>query len=91
MDEEILEQVEKINNEKLWEINYKASKQMKRLGIACLSLILLDILIATFVTRFSLPMIFSITVCSLTAVFDFYKSKSFAKEAHKYKGDCEYD
>lgn len=91
MDDQILEQVEKINNEKLWEINHKASKQMKRLGIACLSLILLDILIATFVTRFSFPMIFSITVCSLTAVFDFYKSKSFAKEARKYKGDCEYD
>ena len=91
MDEEIFQLVAKINNEKLWEINHKASKKMKRLGIACLSLILLDILIATFVTRFSFPMIFSIAVCSLTAVFDFYKSKSFAKEAHKYKGDCEYD
>ena len=91
MDEQILEQVEKINNEKLWEINHNASKQMKRLGIACLSFILFDVLIATFVTRFSFPMIFSITVCSLTAVFDFYKSKSFAREAQKHKGDYNND
>lgn len=91
MDDQILEQIEKINNEKLWAINNKASKHMKRLGIACLFVILIDVLLATLVTRFSFPMIFSITVCSLTAVFDFYKSKSFAKEARKYKGDCEYD
>ena len=81
MDDQILKQVEKINSEKLWKINNNASKQMKRLGVACLSLVLVDVLLAIFVTRFSFLKIMSITVCFLTAIFNFKKSKAFAKKS----------
>lgn len=74
-------------NEKIRQYRIDASKRMKRLGIICLLVVLLDIMVALFVTRFSIPIIFSITVCFLTAIFDFYKSAMFAKEAKKNKGE----
>lgn len=89
-EQQLFDKIEFERNERLWQINSKASKQMKRLGIMCCMLILLDIAIALLVTRFSIFMLISISVCFITAIFDFYKSRYYAIEAEKHQNKRSY-
>ena len=62
-----------------------ASKSLKRLGIICLLVVIIDILVCIIISKVSVWMIISMLTCMGAAIFDFHKSAKLARQAQEYK------
>lgn len=76
-------------NEKLWKVNFRASIRMMNMGYTCMTICLLDMMIAVIASKSSPFLIFSMVVCFVTGMFDFYKAFKFSKAAKKYESEIE--
>ena len=83
-DDEIEDIIAKINRFN-YKLNMDASKNMKRLGVMCLAFVCLDSLLCLLLEKINVFFVGAIVVCSLTAIYDFFKSSKFRKQAEEYK------